>query len=273
MGISRNRNPFAIASILSSSEKPMPSWISRRRGRMSRRKAHMPDWESLTWVPYRSRNVTLSIWFPIRCIPDIASGRRPEIRSPETKSARPASRAPTKSGSRSAGYVRSASSVATNRPRACEKPVLYARPYPGRGSSTTRAPPARAISRVRSRESVSTTRISRRRSPRAARTSSRTTPIEASSFLVGMTTETSAIFARHRAILDKRFPSLRQRLPEQLVPDVSQEGGAQPQEGPEVRPLAEHLARAVAIPEDAVLQGELFPAGPVPEGLPQEIVD
>ena len=76
-------------------------------------------------------------------------------------------------------------------PRVAAKPVLYARPYPRRGSETTRAPFSLAISTVRSRESVSTTRTSYEPRPAiAAATWSRTRPMEASSFLVGITIET-----------------------------------------------------------------------------------
>src|SRR2546426_321725 len=65
--------------------------------------------------------------------------------------------------------------------------------------------------------------------------------------------------------------SAGQRLPEELVPDVSEESTAQSQERPEARPLPKHLLRTVAAPEHPMLQRELLPPGSVPEGLPEEI--
>src|SRR5256885_2965211 len=162
----------------------MPSWTRRSGGRIARRNIHIPDWESWIRARYRSRNVAFKIAFPIRCMPLIASPPRWDMRLPDTKSARSDSNAVRKSGKRSAGYVRSASRAAMYAPRASWKPVLYARPYPRRGSGITRAPFAVAISRVRSRESVSTTRISNKRGPSAFRTSDRKSTRLNSSHLV-----------------------------------------------------------------------------------------
>src|SRR5438445_7083009 len=134
------------------------------------------------------------------------------------------------------------------------------------------APFDRAISFVRSRESVSTVRIWMSRPARATRTSSRTAPIEASSFIVGTTTETSTIAAPCWQIRISVSRSRRERLPEKLVADVAEHRGAQSEHGPERRLAPEHLSRPIAAPEGAVLQGELLAARAVPQGLPQEVV-
>src|SRR3989475_253022 len=73
---------------------------------------------------YRLRKAMLGISLPTRCMPVIAPSGRPERRSPDTKSARSSASAARKSGNRDAGYVRSASSVATKVPVAAAKPVL-----------------------------------------------------------------------------------------------------------------------------------------------------
>src|SRR5207247_9491443 len=65
--------------------------------------------------------------------------------------------------------------------------------------------------------------------------------------------------------------SARERLPEELVPDVSEERGVQAEQGPEVRFLPEHRQGPVATPQGAVFQRELLAARPVPQRLPQEI--
>src|SRR5205823_6776269 len=140
------------------------------------------------------------------------------------------------------------------------------------GSSTTLALFALAMSRVPSHESVSTTRISSTRAPRAFRTSSITLPIDPSSFRVGMTTETLGISRAASRGPAKRFRSRRERLAEQLVSEIAREGGTQPQEGPEARPLLQHPDGPVPAPEGAVLERELFAPRPVPEGLAEEVV-
>src|SRR3989442_586230 len=170
MGISRNRYPARRTSSFNSSENAMPSWTRRSRGRIDRRNAHMPDWESRIEAPYRRRNARFRISFPTRCIPDIASAASPVIRSPDTKSARSSASGRRRSGNRFAGYVESASSV-----------------------------------------------------PR-------------------------------------------------YVPRVSEERGAEPQQGPERGLLPQHPSGAVPAPEDAVLQRELLPPGSVPHRLPKKVV-
>src|SRR5256885_3249413 len=183
----------------------MPSWTSRSGGRIARRNIHIPDWESWIRARYRGRNAAFRIAFPIRCMPLIASPPKWDMRSPDTKSARSDSSAVRKSGKRSAGYVRSASRAAMYVPRASWKPVLYARPYPRRGSGITRAPFAVAISRVRSRESVSTTRISNKRGPSAFRTSDRKSTRLNSSHLV----ISYAVFCLKKKNLDQAMPQGR----------------------------------------------------------------
>src|SRR5207244_1464877 len=85
IGISRNRRPARITSSLSSSQKAIPSWTSRRRDRIDRRNDHMPDWESRIPESYRLRNATFRISLPTRCMPVIVPSERPERRSPDTK--------------------------------------------------------------------------------------------------------------------------------------------------------------------------------------------
>src|SRR2546426_1360480 len=128
------------------------------------------------------------------------------------------------------------------------------------------------MSLVRSRESVSTIRISDGQPTSAVWTSSITAPIEDSSFIVGMMTETSGIGALCWVRPISVSWSDRQRLPEELVSDVSEQGGAQPQERPERGLLSQHLPGPVATPEHPMLQRELLSARAVPHGLPQEVV-
>src|SRR3989441_10352477 len=128
------------------------------------------------------------------------------------------------------------------------------------------------MSLVRSRESVSTIRISDGQPTSAVWTSSITAPIEDSSFIVGMMTETSGMRAPCwvRPISVSR--SRGQRVPEELVSDVSEQGDAQPQQRPERGLLSQHLPGPVATPEHSVFQRELLPARSIPHGLPQEVV-
>src|SRR5712691_1611061 len=128
------------------------------------------------------------------------------------------------------------------------------------------------MSLVRSRESVSTITISMSRPRNAARTSARTAPIEASSFIVGMMTETSGTGAPCWVARISVSRSRGQRLPEQFVADVSEERGAEPQQGPERGLLPQHPSGAVPAPEGAVLQRELLPTGSVPYCLPKKVV-
>src|SRR3989442_11026215 len=128
------------------------------------------------------------------------------------------------------------------------------------------------MSLVRSRESVSTIRISDGQPTSAVWTSSITAPIEESSFIVGMMTETSDIGALCWVRPISVSWSDRQRLPEELVSDVSEQGGAQPQERPERGLLSQHLPGPVATPEHPMLQRELLSARAVPHGLPHEVV-
>src|SRR5256712_2582194 len=128
------------------------------------------------------------------------------------------------------------------------------------------------MSLVRSRESVSTIRISDGQPTSAVWTSSITAPIEDSSFIVGMMTETSAMRAPCWVLLIGVSRSRGQRFPEELVSDVSEQGGAQPQERPERRLLSQHLPGPVATPGHPLLRRELLSARAVPHGLPQEVV-
>src|SRR5438128_12607683 len=113
------------------------------------------------------------------------------------------------------------------------------------------------MSLVRSRESVSTITISMSRPRNAASTSSRTAPIEASSFIVGMMTETSGTGAPCCVARISVSRSRGQRLPEQFVPDVSEERGAESQQGPERALLLQHPSAQVPALHDVVYPGEM----------------
>src|SRR5947208_536175 len=128
------------------------------------------------------------------------------------------------------------------------------------------------MSLVRSRDSVSTIRISASQPTSAVCTSSITAPIEDASFIVGMTTETSGIGAPCWVRRIRVSRSGRQRLPEELVSDVSEEGDAQSQQRPGRRLLPQHPPRPVPTPERSVPQRELLSARAVPERLSQEVV-
>src|SRR2546427_559595 len=128
------------------------------------------------------------------------------------------------------------------------------------------------MSLVRSRESVSTITISMSRLRNADSTSSRTGPIEASSFNVGMMTETSGTGAPCWVARIRVSRSRGQRLAKQFVTDVSEERSAEPQQGPERGLLPQHPSRAVPAPEGAVLQRELLPPSSVPHRLPEKVV-
>src|SRR5947208_8751553 len=128
------------------------------------------------------------------------------------------------------------------------------------------------MSLVRSLDSVSTIRISASQLTSAVCTSSITAPIEDSSFIVGMTTETSGIGSACCVRRIRVSRSGRQRLPEELVSHGSEEGDAQSQQRPGRRLLPQHPPRPVPTPERSVPQRELLSARAVPKRLPEEVV-
>src|SRR5436309_13047200 len=87
-----------------------------------------------------------------------------------------------------------------------------------------------------------------------------------------MTTETSGIGAPCWVRRIRVSRSGRQRLPEELVSHVSEEGDAQSQQRPGRRLLPQHPPRPVPAPERSVPQGELLAARAVPKRLSQEVV-
>src|SRR5207244_10775630 len=86
------------------------------------------------------------------------------------------------------------------------------------------------------------------------------------------TTETSGIGAPCWVRRIRVSRSRRQRLPEELVSDVSEEGDAQSQQRPRRRLLPQHPPWPVPTPERSVPQRELLSARADPTCLPEEVV-
>src|SRR5437867_12436205 len=87
-----------------------------------------------------------------------------------------------------------------------------------------------------------------------------------------MTTETSGIGAPCWVRRIRVSRSGRQRLPEELVSDVSEESDAQSQQRPGRRLLPQHPPGTVPAPERSVPQRELLSARAGPKRWAQEVV-